>query len=123
MVNTSQAQLLTDQRRWAIRPCARKRSFCYGLTHLTERYGPRARGSVVPFHRRAPTDGGGWQITHEHESTPFYWDGSDRAATDLAACRAGDCRDVGGVLHRHSVRVGPSPPKPRVNRSCEAVNG
>ncbi len=25
----------------------------------------------------------GWQITHEHESTPFYMDGSGRAATDL----------------------------------------
>ncbi|HKD89003.1 MAG TPA: nuclear transport factor 2 family protein, partial [Streptosporangiaceae bacterium] len=50
----------------------------------------------------------GWQITHEHESTPFYGDGSDRAATDLDACRAGDCRAVGGILHRHSVRAGPS---------------
>ena len=27
--------------------------------------------------------GGEWQITHEHDSTPFYMDGSDRAATDL----------------------------------------
>jgi PhnB protein len=25
----------------------------------------------------------GWQITQEHESTPFYMDGSGRAATDL----------------------------------------
>jgi ketosteroid isomerase-like protein len=25
----------------------------------------------------------GWQITHEHDSTPFYMDGSGRAATDL----------------------------------------
>ena len=25
----------------------------------------------------------GWQITHEHDSTPFYMDGSDRAALDL----------------------------------------
>jgi PhnB protein len=25
----------------------------------------------------------GWQITHEHESTPFYMDGSGLAATDL----------------------------------------
>jgi ketosteroid isomerase-like protein len=30
--------------------------------------------------RRTPA---GWQITHEHESTPFYMDGSGRAATDL----------------------------------------
>ena len=26
----------------------------------------------------------GWQITHEHNSTPFYMDGSLKAATDLA---------------------------------------
>jgi hypothetical protein len=25
----------------------------------------------------------GWKITHEHTSTPFYMDGSGRAATDL----------------------------------------
>src|ERR1700733_13880933 len=25
----------------------------------------------------------GWQITHEHDSTPFYMDGSGLAATDL----------------------------------------
>lgn len=27
--------------------------------------------------------GGGWRITHDHISTPFYMDGSVRAATDL----------------------------------------
>jgi ketosteroid isomerase-like protein len=27
--------------------------------------------------------GGEWQITHEHNSTPFYMDGSDKAALDL----------------------------------------
>jgi ketosteroid isomerase-like protein len=27
--------------------------------------------------------GTGWKITHEHASTPFYMDGSGRAATDL----------------------------------------
>ena len=27
--------------------------------------------------------GGAWKITHEHTSTPFYMDGSGRAATDL----------------------------------------
>jgi ketosteroid isomerase-like protein len=26
---------------------------------------------------------GRWQITHEHNSTPFYMDGSDKAALDL----------------------------------------
>ena len=28
--------------------------------------------------------GDGWQIVHEHSSTPFHMDGSFRAATDLA---------------------------------------
>ena len=27
--------------------------------------------------------GGTWKITHEHNSTPFYMDGSGRAANDL----------------------------------------
>ena len=27
--------------------------------------------------------GGEWKITHEHNSTPFYMDGSDKAALDL----------------------------------------
>jgi ketosteroid isomerase-like protein len=27
--------------------------------------------------------GGQWRITHEHSSTPFYMDGSDKAALDL----------------------------------------
>ena len=27
--------------------------------------------------------GGAWRITHEHNSTPFYMDGSDTAALDL----------------------------------------
>jgi len=36
--------------------------------------------STVGF-RRAPV---GWQITHEHDSTPFHMDGSGRAATDLS---------------------------------------
>lgn len=26
---------------------------------------------------------GEWKITHQHESVPFYMDGSFRAATDL----------------------------------------
>ena len=26
---------------------------------------------------------GGWKISHQHHSTPFYMDGSDRAALDL----------------------------------------
>jgi hypothetical protein len=27
--------------------------------------------------------GGEWLIAHEHDSTPFYMDGSDKAALDL----------------------------------------
>jgi PhnB protein len=59
-------------------------AFCHGLTHLT---GMRTDGgredlwfrSTVGLRRTTA----GWQITHEHESTPFYMDGSGRAATDL----------------------------------------
>ena len=60
-------------------------AFCHGLTHMT---GTKTDGeqvdlwfrSTVGF-RRAPA---GWQITHEHDSTPFHMDGSGRAATDLS---------------------------------------
>jgi ketosteroid isomerase-like protein len=59
-------------------------AFCHGLTHIT---GTKTDGAQVDLWfrytvglRRTPT---GWQITHEHEPTPFYMDGSGRAATDL----------------------------------------
>jgi PhnB protein len=59
-------------------------AFGHGLTHLT---GTKTDGAQVDLWfrstvglRRTAT---GWQITHEHDSTPFYMDGSDRAATDL----------------------------------------
>ena len=59
-------------------------AFCHGLTHMT---GMKTDGAQVDLWfrftvglRRMPT---GWQIAHEHESTPFYMDGSGRAATDL----------------------------------------
>lgn len=32
--------------------------------------------------------GGVWKIVHQHESVPFYMDGSDRAAVDLAPAPA-----------------------------------
>jgi PhnB protein len=59
-------------------------AFCHGLSHMT---GTKTDGeqvdlwfrSTVGLHRAAA----GWQITHDHESTPFYMDGSGRAATDL----------------------------------------
>jgi PhnB protein len=60
-------------------------AFCHGLTHMT---GAKMDGEQVDLWfrstvglRRAPE---GWQITHEHDSTPFYMDGSGRAATDLS---------------------------------------
>ena len=44
------------------------------VTHGSER---RARGAGTA------QIGGTWLITHEHNSTPFYMDGSDKAALDL----------------------------------------
>jgi len=59
-------------------------AFCHGLTHMT---GTKTDGTQVDLWfrstvglRRTAAD---WQITHEHDSTPFYMDGSGRAATDL----------------------------------------
>ena len=59
-------------------------AFCHGLTHMT---GTKTDGEQVDLWFRS-TVGlrrtvAGWQITHEHDSTPFYMDGSGRAATDL----------------------------------------
>ena len=42
-----------------------------------------ARDSRRALAHYAPRTPEGWRITHEHDSTPFYMDGSDRAATDL----------------------------------------
>ena len=59
-------------------------AFCHGLTHMT---GTTTDGEHVDLWFRSTVGlrrtAAGWQITHEHESTPFYGDGSDRAATDL----------------------------------------
>jgi ketosteroid isomerase-like protein len=59
-------------------------AFCYGLTHLQ---GVKVDGGPVDLWfrstiglRRTPA---GWRIVHQHDSTPFYMDGSDRAALDL----------------------------------------
>ena len=59
-------------------------AFTHGLTHMT---GTKTDGERVDLWfrstvglRRTAT---GWQVTHEHDSTPFYMDGSGRAATDL----------------------------------------
>jgi ketosteroid isomerase-like protein len=59
-------------------------AFSHGLTHLT---GTKTDGAQVDLWFRSTVGlrrtAAGWQITHEHESTPFYMDGSDRAALDL----------------------------------------
>jgi PhnB protein len=58
-------------------------ALCYGLSHMT---GAKDGEPVDLWYRstvglrRGP---GGWRITHQHDSTPFYMDGSDRAALDL----------------------------------------
>jgi PhnB protein len=58
--------------------------FCRALAHMT---GRKIGGEKVDLWfrltlclRRADTR---WRITHEHESVPFYMDGSYRAAVDL----------------------------------------
>jgi ketosteroid isomerase-like protein len=59
-------------------------AFCHGLTHLT---GTKTDDTPVDMWFRYTVGlrrtTAGWQVAHEHESTPFYMDGSDRAATDL----------------------------------------
>jgi ketosteroid isomerase-like protein len=59
-------------------------AFGHGLTHLT---GTKTDGEQVDLWFRSTVGlrrtAAGWQITHEHDSTPFYMDGSDRAALDL----------------------------------------
>jgi hypothetical protein len=69
-------------RRRALPICVLRKS--HGLTHLT---GTKTDGTRVDLWFRSTTGlrrtAAGWQITHEHDSTPFYMDGSDRAATDL----------------------------------------
>jgi ketosteroid isomerase-like protein len=59
-------------------------AFCHGLTHMS---GTKTDGVQVDLWFRSTVGlrrtAAGWQITHEHDSTPFYMDGSGRAATDL----------------------------------------
>ena len=51
-------------------------AFCYSLNHLA---GALWFRSTIGLRKID----GEWRITHEHNSTPFYMDGSDRAALDL----------------------------------------
>ena len=59
-------------------------AFCHGLTHMT---GTKADGERVDLWFRSTVGlrrtAAGWRVTHEHDSTPFYMDGSGLAATDL----------------------------------------
>ena len=60
-------------------------AFCHGFYRLSGT--PRAASRPISFWMRATVcllrDEGVWQIVHEHESVPFYMDGSLRPAFDL----------------------------------------
>ena len=60
-------------------------AFCHGFCRLSGT--PKAAGRPINFWMRATVcllrDEGVWQIVHEHESVPFYMDGSLRPAFDL----------------------------------------
>lgn len=59
-------------------------AFCHGFYRLS---GTKAAGPRISFWMRATVclrrEGGSWRIVHEHESVPFYMDGSLRPAFDL----------------------------------------
>ncbi len=60
-------------------------AFCHGFYRLSGT--PRAAGRRISFWMRATVclrrDPDTWRIVHEHESVPFYMDGSLRPAFDL----------------------------------------
>lgn len=59
-------------------------AFCHGLARLTGTKTDGERADVwfrITLGLRRAADG--WTIVHEHESVPFYMDGSLRAAVDL----------------------------------------
>ena len=60
-------------------------AFCHGFYRLSGT--PKAAGRPISFWMRATVclvrDRGAWRIVHEHESVPFYMDGSLRPAFDL----------------------------------------
>ncbi len=59
-------------------------AFCYSLNRMT---GTKTDGEKVDMWFRETLCfrkiGGEWKITHQHESVPFYMDGSYKAAVDL----------------------------------------
>jgi PhnB protein len=60
-------------------------AFCHGFYRLSGT--PKTAGQPISFWMRATVclhrDGDVWRIVHEHESVPFYMDGSLRPAFDL----------------------------------------
>ncbi len=60
-------------------------AFCHGFYRLGGT--PKAAGRPISFWMRATVclrrEAGAWRIVHEHESVPFYMDGSLRPAFDL----------------------------------------
>ena len=59
-------------------------AFCHSLNRMT---GKKTDGERVDMWFRKTLGfckiGGEWKITHDHESVPFYMDGSYKAAVDL----------------------------------------
>ena len=59
-------------------------AFAHGLIHMT---GRKTDGEQVDLWFRQTVGlkllHGAWKIVHEHDSVPFYMDGSFRAAVDL----------------------------------------
>jgi ketosteroid isomerase-like protein len=51
-------------------------AYCHSLNHLARALWFRSTIALRKID-------GHWRITHEHSSTPFYMDGSDKAALDL----------------------------------------
>jgi len=51
-------------------------AFCHSLNHLGNALWFRSTIGLRKID-------GAWRVTHEHNSTPFYMDGSDKAALDL----------------------------------------
>lgn len=67
---------------------------------------------------------GTWRVTHEHNSTPFYMDGSFKAALDLQPVRlaAGDRRAQPTASAVHAQGEGaPSSSTPGIQRSVDEI--
>ncbi|WNV88489.1 nuclear transport factor 2 family protein [Umezawaea sp. Da 62-37] len=60
-------------------------AFCHGLNRMASTPDGAPEGFTLWFRMTTGLrkENGSWRISHEHTSTPFYMDGSFRAATDL----------------------------------------